>query len=66
MLKYVFDICEKDPSITSIKLHVQTSNKEALEFYEKFGFQVTEIVEDYYKRIEPNDAYYLAKKIERK
>ncbi|KAK0407305.1 hypothetical protein QR680_019127 [Steinernema hermaphroditum] len=66
MLNYVFEICEKEPSINSVRLHVQTSNKEALEFYQKFGFEVVETVKDYYKRIEPNDAFYLVKKIDRK
>ena len=51
---------QNDPSmlISSIYLHVQLSNDTACAFYRRHGFQEgAEIVENYYKRIEPADAY---------
>jgi ribosomal protein S18 acetylase RimI-like enzyme len=38
------------------------SNETALEFYKKFGFEIVERKENYYKRIEPADAFVLSKK----
>ena len=37
------------------------NNQEAIEFYQKFGFEIKERKENYYKRIEPADAYVLQK-----
>uniref|UniRef100_A0A914VTZ7 N-terminal methionine N(alpha)-acetyltransferase NatE n=1 Tax=Plectus sambesii TaxID=2011161 RepID=A0A914VTZ7_9BILA len=64
MLNHVFSLCEKDPTLESIFLHVQVSNESALEFYGKFGFENVDTVENYYKRIEPADAYVLEKKLQ--
>lgn len=41
--------------------HVQLNNDGAIEFYKKFGFEIVETKEHYYKRIEPADAYVLEK-----
>jgi len=38
---------------------VQTSNVEGKRFYEKNGFVETGIQVDYYKKIEPRDAWIL-------
>eukprot|EP00897_Mesotaenium_endlicherianum_P003622 jgi/Mesen1/3288/ME000191S02429 len=61
LLRHVLSLCEQDPSVEEIYLHVQTSNDEALEFYKKFGFQVTGTIERYYRRIQPPDCYILSK-----
>ena len=60
------DIVEKDGNFDSVVLHVQVSNDVALEFYKRFGFEIVETKEAYYKRIEPADAHVLEKKIDKK
>ncbi|CAD5125917.1 DgyrCDS14099 [Dimorphilus gyrociliatus] len=62
MVEHVLGICEKDGTYNSVYLHVQVNNDDAIEFYKKFDFEVTEKRENYYKRIEPPDAYVLEKK----
>ena len=37
------------------------NNESAIEFYKKFGFNIVETKEQYYKRIEPADAHVLVK-----
>jgi ribosomal protein S18 acetylase RimI-like enzyme len=44
---------------------VQTSNEDAIAFYKRFGFEIEQTVTDYYKRIEPADAYLLDKKLDK-
>ncbi len=41
--------------------HVQVSNDDALEFYQKFGFSIVDTKEQYYKRIDPPHAFVLKK-----
>ncbi|MCP9257313.1 N-alpha-acetyltransferase 50 [Dirofilaria immitis] len=65
LLEHVFKLCDKDSTIENIYLHVQINNESALDFYKRFGFEVVGIAEKYYKRIEPDSAYILVKKIER-
>lgn len=43
--------------------HVQVNNEGAIEFYKKFGFEIVETKEHYYKRIEPADAHVLQKNL---
>uniref|UniRef100_A0A915PSA0 N-terminal methionine N(alpha)-acetyltransferase NatE n=1 Tax=Setaria digitata TaxID=48799 RepID=A0A915PSA0_9BILA len=65
LLEHVFTLCDRDPTIENIYLHVQINNESALDFYKSFGFEVVGIAEKYYKRIEPDSAYILVKKIDR-
>lgn len=37
------------------------NNEGAIEFYKKFGFEIVETKQHYYKRIEPSDAHVLQK-----
>ena len=37
------------------------SNEEAIAFYKKYGFEVTETVAGYYKRLTPADAHVLSR-----
>lgn len=49
--------------VLSQQLHAQVNNQEAIDFYQKFGFSVGEVMKDYYKKIEPPDAVVLSKKL---
>uniref|UniRef100_A0A0N5AVR5 N-terminal methionine N(alpha)-acetyltransferase NatE n=1 Tax=Syphacia muris TaxID=451379 RepID=A0A0N5AVR5_9BILA len=63
LLEHVISLCRKDPQIENIYLHVQVNNTSALDFYKRFGFDIVDTVEEYYRRIQPNSAYVLVKKI---
>ena len=61
LLEYVVEEAAKDDRISELVLHVQTSNLEAKEFYIANEFVEVEIVQDYYKRIDPTSAFLLKK-----
>ena len=61
MLQHIYQLAESDSTINKIILHVQISNEDALNFYERHGFTNVELVERYYKNIDPADAYLLVK-----
>jgi ribosomal protein S18 acetylase RimI-like enzyme len=51
MLEHVVERAKEDMAkLAYIYLHVQTSNQEARQFYEKRGFQVVETIDNYYAR----------------
>ncbi|KZV88077.1 N-acetyltransferase NAT13 [Exidia glandulosa HHB12029] len=52
------------PRIKSIYLHVQVSNEHARGFYEHHGFKVSHLFENYYKKIEPRDAWVLEREVD--
>ena len=49
MLEHVLSIVKDDGNYSSIFLHVQVNNESAIEFYKKFGFNIVETKEQYYK-----------------
>ena len=49
MLEHVLNVVKEDGNFTSIFLHVQINNESAIEFYKKFGFNIVETKEQYYK-----------------
>ena len=51
----------QSPKIDRIYLHVQISNTAGKVFYERHGFKLTGLHKDYYKKIEPRDAWVLEK-----
>ena len=54
----------KNKGIKEVYLHVQITNDAARKFYkETFGFEEGEVIPNYYKHIEPADAYVLRKTI---
>jgi ribosomal protein S18 acetylase RimI-like enzyme len=42
------------------------NNEGAIDFYKKFGFEIVDTKEHYYKRIEPADAHVLQKTLRSK
>jgi N-alpha-acetyltransferase 50 len=51
-------------NVEEISLHVQISNDDAIRFYtSKFGFVQGDMVENYYRRIDPPHCYLLYKKL---
>jgi ribosomal protein S18 acetylase RimI-like enzyme len=51
-------------NVVEISLHVQISNEDAIEFYTKrFGFEKGDMVENYYRRIDPPHCYLLYKNL---
>ncbi|UJR31294.1 hypothetical protein I4U23_018792 [Adineta vaga] len=65
MLKHALKICEDDGNVDSIYLHVQINNQTALSFYKKFGFEIVSKATDYYRRLEPSDAYLLERQFKK-
>lgn len=62
LLNHVLDLCSKQ-NISEIYLHVQTNNEDAINFYKKFGFEITDTIQNYYTNITPPDCYVLTKYI---
>lgn len=56
----MFDYLAKQ-NISEIYLHVQTNNDDAIAFYKKFGFEITQTIHNYYMNITPPDCYVLMK-----
>ena len=61
LLKHALSVALEDPNIEEAYLHVQTNNQGAIRFYEREGFEVREMIKNYYKRIDPPDCYILHK-----
>ncbi|KAL2316533.1 hypothetical protein Fmac_030409 [Flemingia macrophylla] len=60
LLNHVLDLCSKE-NFSEVYLHVQTNNEDAINFYKKFGFEITETIQNYYTNITPPDCYVLTK-----
>lgn len=66
MVQHILNCVERDGNFDSIFLHVKVDNKGAIEFYKRFGFEIVETKQHYYKRIEPADAHVLQKTLTKK
>lgn len=60
LLEYAQEIIQKT-YVTKIRLEVRVKNKQAIQFYEKNGYQIKESIEKYYE--DGSDAYLMVKKI---
>ncbi|CAH9063585.1 unnamed protein product [Cuscuta epithymum] len=60
LLNHVLDLCARQ-NMSEIYLHVQTNNDDAIKFYQKFGFGITETIQNYYTNITPPDCYVVTK-----
>ncbi|KAH1107686.1 hypothetical protein J1N35_011454 [Gossypium stocksii] len=69
-LAYSSDICvgsiayrleKRKQNIPETYLHVQTNNEDPINFYKKFGFEITETIKNYYTNIDPPDCFVLTK-----
>jgi N-alpha-acetyltransferase 50 len=54
----------KATKIDKIWLHVQISNEDGKRFYEQHGFAVVRVHNDYYRKLQPRDAWVLEKTVE--
>jgi N-alpha-acetyltransferase 50 len=64
LLQTTLEYCLTNPDISQIALHVQISNQDAIRFYcNRFGFEQGDMVENYYKRIDPPHCYLLYKDV---
>ena len=62
LLQHALNEGSADGFIVDAYLHVQTSNDDAIAFYKRFGFEISETIPGYYQNIEPTDCYVLTKK----
>mmetsp|Transcript_12326 Transcript_12326/g.29272 ORF Transcript_12326/g.29272 Transcript_12326/m.29272 type:complete len:186 (+) Transcript_12326:392-949(+) len=65
LLERVLKAVQFDENIEEASLHVQTTNEEAIRFYKKYGFEVAEKLENYYRRLNPPDCYVLKKRLQK-
>lgn len=65
LLQQTLEAAQVDPNIVEAYLHVQTSNEEAIRFYQRAGFELAETLLGYYRknRLRPPDAYILRKRL---
>eukprot|EP00199_Chlamydomonas_sp_CCMP681_P003056 CAMPEP_0119109078 /NCGR_PEP_ID=MMETSP1180-20130426/17156_1 /TAXON_ID=3052 ORGANISM="Chlamydomonas cf sp, Strain CCMP681" /NCGR_SAMPLE_ID=MMETSP1180 /ASSEMBLY_ACC=CAM_ASM_000741 /LENGTH=159 /DNA_ID=CAMNT_0007094789 /DNA_START=68 /DNA_END=547 /DNA_ORIENTATION=- len=52
-----------DETLKELVVHVQEGNDDAIRFYKAAGFEVKEIVQDYYKNLTPCNALLLHKRL---
>ncbi|PAV18844.1 N-acetyltransferase NAT13 [Pyrrhoderma noxium] len=64
-IQHILDAAKvhKKPKISNVYLHVQVSNADAKRFYERHDFKEIGIAQEYYKKIEPRDAWILEHKV---
>ncbi|CEG67255.1 hypothetical protein CU097_006183 [Rhizopus azygosporus] len=63
LVEHILKQSQLSTDISRVYLHVQVTNDAAVDFYKKNQFEVKKTEKDYYKNIEPRDAYLLSKEI---
>ena len=61
-----FERISKQKKLSYLNLHVQVINSAAINLYKKFGFDVVDVIYDYYYYIKENEAYLMQKRLSRK
>ncbi|KAI8090531.1 acyl-CoA N-acyltransferase [Thamnidium elegans] len=64
LFEHILEQAKLAKNVSKVYLHAQTTNNRAIEFYKKYDFEIVSTEKDYYKNIEPRDAYLLSKTIE--
>jgi ribosomal protein S18 acetylase RimI-like enzyme len=64
MVKHILEQAKLSKDISKVYLHVQTNNTAAVDFYKINDFEIVSTEKDYYKNIEPRDAFLVSKTIE--
>ena len=64
LLTQLLEGARKRGDVRVVYMHVQTGNDAARDFYAQFGFTEVGTIKGYYKRIQPDSCYVLAKAIE--
>ncbi len=59
LLNHILSIVREDGKFTSVCLHVQINNEDAIEFYKAHGFEIKATRENYYQKVTPADAHWL-------
>jgi hypothetical protein len=59
LLSAAVKLAAADPAVAAAQLHVQTSNADAIAFYQRRGFQLGGVLCNYYRRLSPPDAVEL-------
>jgi N-alpha-acetyltransferase 50 len=60
-----FSMYMNGPLFLFFRRHVQVNNETALSFYKKFGFEIISTANEYYRRLEPCDAYLLERSLKK-
>lgn len=63
LLQSLLDYAATNSDLNEILLHVHVDNADALQFYKKFGFEQGEMIQNYYKHVDPPHCYPLVKKL---
>ncbi|KAI0988740.1 hypothetical protein GJ496_011329 [Pomphorhynchus laevis] len=61
LLDFVMKTALDDKTISGVYLHVQTSNEQAINFYKKSGFELSGVLENYYRNLDTTSAYLVVK-----
>ncbi|KAL4481158.1 hypothetical protein ABPG72_015113 [Tetrahymena utriculariae] len=61
LMDELLKLVKQDPEIKFIYLHMQVNNEVGLKFYQRFGFEIAETIDNYYTDISPKACYILKK-----
>eukprot|EP01025_Chloroclados_australasicus_P059418 TRINITY_DN7512_c0_g1_i2.p1 TRINITY_DN7512_c0_g1~~TRINITY_DN7512_c0_g1_i2.p1 ORF type:complete len:170 (+),score=12.84 TRINITY_DN7512_c0_g1_i2:115-624(+) len=59
LLQRCLKIAQSEQTLEEAYLHVQINNEEAIRFYKNYLFEACEVIQNYYKKLDPPDAVVL-------